>query len=61
MQQEIDRQYDIGNAYFNLPLETKGDPKYRCDFAQGNYFGYRAVSKALAAIRNTVLIPCAGQ
>ncbi|KAL5119165.1 hypothetical protein ACEQ8H_002872 [Pleosporales sp. CAS-2024a] len=39
---EVDRQYDIGQAYFNLPLSDKGDPKYRCDFAQGNYFGYRA-------------------
>jgi isopenicillin N synthase-like dioxygenase len=41
-QQEVDRQYDIGQAYFNLPLEEKGDPEYRCDFANGNYFGYRA-------------------
>ncbi|KAJ8116790.1 hypothetical protein OPT61_g1873 [Boeremia exigua] len=41
-QQEVDRQYDIGQAYFNLPLEKKGDAAYRCDFANGNYFGYRA-------------------
>ncbi|KAF2846489.1 flavonol synthase [Plenodomus tracheiphilus IPT5] len=44
-QEEIDRQYDIGQAYFNLPLEEKGDAKYRCDFAQGNYFGYRAANE----------------
>ena len=42
-QEEVERQYDIGQSYFNLPLEEKGDPKYRCDFTQGNYFGYRAV------------------
>ena len=42
-QEDVDRQYDIGQAYFDLPLEEKGDPKYRCDFTQGNYFGYRAV------------------
>ncbi len=41
-QQEVDRQYDIGQAYFNLPLEEKGDAAYRCDFVNGNYFGYRA-------------------
>ncbi|KAH7379628.1 2OG-Fe(II) oxygenase superfamily protein [Pyrenochaeta sp. MPI-SDFR-AT-0127] len=44
-QEEMDRQYDIGQAYFNLSLEEKGDPKYRCDFAQGNYFGYRAANE----------------
>ena len=42
-QEEVDRQYDIGQAYFDLPLKEKGDARYRCDFAQGNYFGYRAV------------------
>lgn len=41
-QQEVDRQYDIGQAYFDLPLEEKGDAAYRCDFTNGNYFGYRA-------------------
>lgn len=41
-QQKVDRQYDIGQAYFNLPLEEKGDCAHRCDFANGNYFGYRA-------------------
>ncbi|KAJ4304779.1 hypothetical protein N0V90_000307 [Kalmusia sp. IMI 367209] len=44
-QQEIERQYDIGQAYFELPLEVKGDPKYRCDFTKGNYFGYRAANE----------------
>ncbi|KAI4930083.1 hypothetical protein J4E85_004707 [Alternaria conjuncta] len=44
-QEEIERQYDIGQAYFDLPLEEKGDPKYRCDFAKGNYFGYRAANE----------------
>ena len=46
-QHEVERQYDIGQAYFELPLEVKGDPKYRCDFTKGNYFGYRAVSERL--------------
>jgi isopenicillin N synthase-like dioxygenase len=40
-QEEIDRQYDIGQAYLNLPIEEKGDPKHRCNFAEGNYYGYR--------------------
>jgi len=43
--EEVQRQYDIGQEYFRLPKENKGDPKYRCDFSKGNYFGYRAVSK----------------
>lgn len=41
-QQEVDRQYDIGQAYFDLPLTDKGDAAYKCDLANGNYFGYRA-------------------
>ena len=44
--EEVERQYDIGQAYFNLTLEERGDAKYRCNFEQGNYFGYRAVSLA---------------
>ncbi|KAF1357715.1 2OG-Fe(II) oxygenase superfamily protein [Lizonia empirigonia] len=44
-QEEVDRQYDIGQAYFNLALEEKANPKYRCDFANGNYFGYRAANE----------------
>ena len=42
--EEVQRQYDIGQDYFALPNENKGDPKFRCDFSKGNYFGYRAVS-----------------
>lgn len=30
---EVRRQYDIGQAYFNLPLEERARPEYRCDFA----------------------------
>ncbi|KAF2734835.1 2OG-Fe(II) oxygenase superfamily protein [Polyplosphaeria fusca] len=44
-QGEVERQYDIGQAYFNLALEDKGNPSYRCDFAKGNYFGYRAANE----------------
>ncbi|KAF2177269.1 hypothetical protein K469DRAFT_809610 [Zopfia rhizophila CBS 207.26] len=44
-QAEVERQYDIGQAYFNLPLEVKGDAKYRCDFGKGNYFGYRVANE----------------
>lgn len=40
-QQEVDRQYDIGQSYFNLPLEEKVNATYRCNFTNGNYFGYR--------------------
>lgn len=41
---EVQRQYDIAQQYFALDPEDKGRPEYRCDFTQGNYFGYRAVS-----------------
>lgn len=41
---EVQRQYDIGQQYFALDPEDKGRPEHRCDFTQGNYFGYRAVS-----------------
>lgn len=41
---EIQRQYDIGQAFFELPAEEKGKPEYRCNFDVGNYFGYRAAS-----------------
>ncbi|KAK5192929.1 hypothetical protein LTR99_010704 [Exophiala xenobiotica] len=40
--QEVQRQYDIGQAFFDLPLDKKNLPEYRCDFGSGNYFGYRA-------------------
>lgn len=53
-QEEVDRQYDIGQAYFDLPLEEKGDAKYRCDFAQGNYFGYRGVSDKAPLYHNII-------
>lgn len=49
-QAEVQRQYDIGQAYFSLPKEDKGDPRFRCDFTQGNYFGYRAVSQVMLCI-----------
>ncbi|KAH7320676.1 flavonol synthase [Stachybotrys elegans] len=39
---EVQQQYDIGQAYFSLPPEDKGRAEFRCDFGQGNYFGYRA-------------------
>lgn len=55
-QKEVERQYDIGQAYFNLPLEEKGEQKYRCDFGKGNYFGYRAVSSLYA--RTILHITC---
>lgn len=42
-EEEVQRQYDIGQGFFNLPVEDKGQSQYRCDFSKGNYFGYRAV------------------
>ena len=43
-EEEVTRQYSIGQAFFNRPLEEKNKPELRCDFGKGNYFGYRAVS-----------------
>ncbi|CAL5867332.1 uncharacterized protein PFLUO_LOCUS1547 [Penicillium psychrofluorescens] len=43
--EEVQRQYDIGQAFFNIPLEERTRPEYRCDFANGNYFGYRAANE----------------
>jgi isopenicillin N synthase-like dioxygenase len=40
--EEVTRQYAIGQAFFNQPLEKKNKPEMRCDFGKGNYFGYRA-------------------
>lgn len=40
-EEEIQRQYDIGQAFFALPHADKAQPQYKCDFASGNYFGYR--------------------
>jgi isopenicillin N synthase-like dioxygenase len=45
-EEELARQYDIGQAFFNQPLEAKTKPELRCDFGKGNYFGYRAVRRA---------------
>ena len=42
-EEEVQRQYNIGQAFFDLPAEEKGRAEYRCDFTVGNYFGYRAV------------------
>ncbi|KUI53077.1 hypothetical protein VP1G_00311 [Cytospora mali] len=42
--EEIQRQYDIGQAFFAIPHEEKAQPHYKCDFANGNYFGYRELS-----------------
>ncbi|KIV77956.1 hypothetical protein PV11_09729 [Exophiala sideris] len=39
---EIQRQYDIGQTFFDLPIEKKNLEGCRCDFSVGNYFGYRA-------------------
>ena len=41
----MERQYSIGQAYFNQALEAKNKPELRCDFGKGNYFGYRAANK----------------
>jgi len=41
--EEVTRQYDIGQAFFDSPLEEKNKPELTCDFSKGNYFGYRAV------------------
>ena len=41
-EEEIERQFAIGQAFFGLPLEERNSNK--CDFANGGYFGYRGVS-----------------
>jgi isopenicillin N synthase-like dioxygenase len=46
--EEVTRQYSIGQAYFNRPVEEKAKPELRCDFGKGNYFGYRAVCRPSA-------------
>lgn len=43
--EEIQRQYDIGQAFFAIPHEEKSKPQYKCDFASGNYFGYRELAE----------------
>ncbi|KAL2105568.1 hypothetical protein VUR80DRAFT_8162 [Thermomyces stellatus] len=37
------RQFSIGNAFFQQPLEEKR--RYPCNFAEGEYFGYRENSR----------------
>jgi isopenicillin N synthase-like dioxygenase len=39
----VQRQYDLGQAFFALPHDEKSKSEYKCDFAQGNYFGYREI------------------
>lgn len=52
-EEEVTRQYAIGQEYFNLPLEQKNLPDLRCDFGNGNYFGYRAVRETLNEMDET--------
>lgn len=42
---EVQRQYDIGQAFFEIPHEDKTKKMYKCDFANGNYFGYRELAE----------------
>jgi isopenicillin N synthase-like dioxygenase len=42
---EVQRQYEIGQAFFAQEPAEKNKPELRCDFANGNYFGYRAVTE----------------
>ncbi len=37
------RQFSIGNTFFKEPLEEKR--RYPCNFAEGEYFGYRENSR----------------
>ncbi|GAA6046683.1 hypothetical protein JCM3770_003115 [Rhodotorula araucariae] len=37
--EEVIRQNSIGDAFLNLPLDEKR--KHPCNFAEGNFFGYR--------------------
>lgn len=43
--EEVQRQYDIGQAFFAIPHEDKAQKVYKCDFASGNYFGYRELAE----------------
>lgn len=38
---EVQRQYNIGQSFFDLPNDVKEDERYQVDFARGNYFGYK--------------------
>ena len=42
-EEEIEHQFAIGQAFYNLPLEERN--LNRCDLANGGYFGYRGVSR----------------
>lgn len=37
--EQVLRQFSIGNAFFKEPLEEKR--RFPCNFAEGEYFGYR--------------------
>ncbi|CAG8958446.1 hypothetical protein HYFRA_00011123 [Hymenoscyphus fraxineus] len=41
-EEEVTRQYSIGQAFFNLPKEERDKPELRCDLGKGNFFGFRA-------------------
>ncbi|KAI9708665.1 MAG: hypothetical protein M1820_003883 [Bogoriella megaspora] len=41
--EDVSRQLSIATAFYNLPFSERNDPSSRCDFASGNYFGYRAM------------------
>ncbi|EHY61274.1 hypothetical protein HRR83_008971 [Exophiala dermatitidis] len=41
--EKVLRQFSIGNTFFKQPLEEKR--KFPCNFAQGEYFGYRENSR----------------
>lgn len=41
----MQRQYDIGQAFFAIPHAEKSQPQYKCDFSNGNYFGYRELAE----------------
>jgi hypothetical protein len=43
-EEEIERQFSIGEAFLKRAIEEKNKPDLGCDFGKGNYFGYRAVS-----------------
>lgn len=58
--EEVQRQYDIGQDFFNLPPQEKGKPQFRCDFTQGNYFGYRAVCLVKSLVKRRQFNLCLG-
>ncbi|KAI9665714.1 MAG: hypothetical protein M1821_003648 [Bathelium mastoideum] len=41
--EEVYRQFAIATAFFNLPFAERNSADSRCNFATGNYFGYRAM------------------